>query len=58
LTTEPSELEVIFLVVISPVKEFSGYVLKAIDYVGRYENPRNEELKKKVIYESTLIATE
>jgi len=58
LTTEPSELDVIFLVVISPVKEFSGYVLKAIDYVGRYENPRNEELKKKVIYESTLIAAE
>jgi hypothetical protein len=55
LTTEPSDNEVIFLVSISPTKEFNAYILKAIDYVGHYENPRNEQLKKKVIYESTLI---
>lgn len=58
LTTEPSESEVIFLVSISPTKEFNAYILKAVDYVGKYENPRNEQLKKKVIYEATLIATE
>ena len=55
LTTEPAENEVIFLVSISPTKEFNAYILKAIDYVGHYENPRNEQLKKKVIYEATLI---
>lgn len=58
LTTEPSESEVIFLVAISPTKEFNAYILKAVDYVGKYENPRNEQLKKKVIYEATLIAAE
>lgn len=58
LIAEPSDKEVIFLVTISASKEFSAYILKAIDFIGKYEDPKFGILKKKVIYESNLIAAE
>ena len=51
----PSADDIIALVVISDLKEFSAYLIKAIEVMGLYKPPRIEGLDKKVLYESTLI---
>jgi len=50
----PSADDIIALVVISDLKDFSAYLVKAIDVMGLYGPPRIEGLDKKVLYEEIL----
>jgi hypothetical protein len=57
ITTSPSELDMLALVIVEPPKNFSCYFVKALDVLDMYENPMKEELVKlgkKMLYESTI----
>lgn len=58
VTVDPQDNDFCAFVICYPDKRFEGYFAKAIDLIKLYKDPKLSHLKKKVIYEEDIIATE